>query len=79
MKQIGAYEAKVHLSELLDQVAQGETILITKKGKPVAKMVPVESDEWTWEKIVHRLYQLRKNVKPGTPSIREMIEEGRRF
>ncbi|WP_041304409.1 type II toxin-antitoxin system Phd/YefM family antitoxin [Kyrpidia tusciae] len=74
-----AYEAKVHLAELLDQVARGETIIITKKGKPVAKMVPIEQDPWTLDHIIQRLHRLRSEVQPGFPSIREMIEEGRRF
>jgi antitoxin (DNA-binding transcriptional repressor) of toxin-antitoxin stability system len=31
-------EAKAHLSELTDKAAQGETVIITKRGKPVAQM-----------------------------------------
>ena len=37
---IGAYEAKTHLSELLEKVEAGEEITITKHGVPVAKLVP---------------------------------------
>ncbi len=36
---VGAFEAKTHLSQLLDQVAQGEEITITRHGEPVAKLV----------------------------------------
>ena len=43
MVEVGAYEAKTHLSSLLDRVAQGETITITKHGVPVAELRPVES------------------------------------
>ena len=39
LSSIGAYEAKVHFSELLERVATGEEILITKHGNPVARMV----------------------------------------
>jgi prevent-host-death family protein len=37
---IGAYEAKAKLSELLDRVEQGEQIVITRHGKPIARLVP---------------------------------------
>ena len=42
-----AYDAKAKLSALLDQVEeQGETIIITRHGKPVAKVVPFEAAPW---------------------------------
>jgi prevent-host-death family protein len=40
MTTIGALEAKTRLSELLDRVAQGEEIVITRDGKPAARLVP---------------------------------------
>ena len=40
MKQLGAYEAKTHLSRLLDEVEKGESFAITKHGRPVALLVP---------------------------------------
>ena len=40
IKEIGAFEAKTHLSRLLDEVAGGETIYITKHGKRVAELRP---------------------------------------
>ena len=40
MQVVGAYEAKTHLSRLLDEVAKGETITITRHGVPVAMLVP---------------------------------------
>lgn len=43
MKTIGAFDAKTHLSDLLDQVARGESFLITKRGKPMASLSPVHS------------------------------------
>ena len=42
MAKVGAYEAKTHLPALLDQVAKGEQITITKHGVPVAQLVPVQ-------------------------------------
>lgn len=37
---IGAYEAKTRLADLLDRVQRGEQIIITRHGKPVARLVP---------------------------------------
>ncbi len=41
---LGAYEAKTHLPLLLDRVEGGETITITRQGKPVARLVPAAGD-----------------------------------
>lgn len=43
MKQIGAYEAKVHLGQLLDLVQAGETLEITRHGVPIARLVPADA------------------------------------
>ena len=43
-KIVGAYEAKKHLSELLERVQAGEEITITRHGAPVAKLVPVKKE-----------------------------------
>ena len=40
MREIQASEAKTHLPQLLDEVERGETILITRHGRPVARLVP---------------------------------------
>jgi len=81
MDSIGAFEAKTHLAELLDRVARGEKITITRHGVPAAMLIPVEEKQ---EKITHReivegMRALRKKVKQSKISVREMIEEGRRF
>jgi prevent-host-death family protein len=41
MKTVNIHEAKTHLSRLLEGVAQGESFVIAKSGKPVAKVVPI--------------------------------------
>ncbi|NJK91526.1 MAG: type II toxin-antitoxin system Phd/YefM family antitoxin [Blastochloris sp.] len=38
--EVGAFEAKTHLSRLLDQVEQGALVTITRHGKPVAQLMP---------------------------------------
>jgi prevent-host-death family protein len=42
METVGAFEAKTHLSALLERVERGESITITRHGTPVARLVPVE-------------------------------------
>jgi len=41
MKQVSLYEAKTHLSKLVDEAAAGEVILIAKNGKPMARLSPI--------------------------------------
>jgi prevent-host-death family protein len=41
MKQVGIFEGKTHFSALVDDASRGESTLITRKGKPVARIVPV--------------------------------------
>ena len=41
MSQIGAFEAKTHLSELLDRVEAGEELVIARHGQPIARLVPM--------------------------------------
>jgi prevent-host-death family protein len=81
MEIVGAFDAKTHLSALLDRVARGEKITITRHGVPAAMLVPVaEADSaLTHEQIVAGMRALRKRVKRDTMSVREMIQEGRRF
>jgi prevent-host-death family protein len=42
MKHVGIFEAKTHLSSLLDEVEKGGEVTITRHGKPVARLVPAE-------------------------------------
>lgn len=81
MESIGAFEAKTHLSALLDRVAQGESITITRHGVPAAILTPIAGAEakMSHKEIVEGMRALRRRVKPGKMTVREMIEEGRRF
>jgi prevent-host-death family protein len=44
IRNIGAFEAKTHLSELLDQVSRGRVYRITKRGRPVAELRPIATE-----------------------------------
>ena len=81
MKTIGAFEAKTHLATLLDRVAKGETITITRHGVPAAVLAPIAQgpQKLSHKEIVDGMRALRKRVKPGKMSVREMVNEGRRF
>jgi prevent-host-death family protein len=81
METVGAFDAKTHLSALLDRVARGERITITRHGVPAAMLVPAgeAGPRLTHEEIVEGMRALRKRVKPDTMSVREMVNEGRRF
>jgi prevent-host-death family protein len=80
METVGAFEAKTHLAALLDRVAKGEKITITRHGIPAAVLVPVVEIEakLSHKEIVDGMRALRKRVKTDDMSIRDMISEGRR-
>ena len=82
MQSIGAYEAKTHLPRLLDRVAQGESVTITRHGHPVAQLVPVENEARRdrAQQAAQRI--LERRARLGRTSISELIEtlhEGHRF
>ena len=80
MHTIDVGEAMTNLDELLDRVAQGEEICIARHGKPVARLVPdagpAPSDI---RAAIAVIKELRKGRTLGGITIRELIEEGRRF
>ncbi|RLD99371.1 MAG: type II toxin-antitoxin system prevent-host-death family antitoxin [Aquificota bacterium] len=77
MDRIGAYEAKTRFSSLLEEVAKGKKVLITKRGKPVAQLVPVESRDL--DETIKEILDFRRKHSLKGLSLKEMIEEGRRF
>ncbi len=80
MKHLGAYEAKTHLSRLLDEVEHGESFAITKHGRPVALLVPATSGAtgMTVAAAIDGLRQFRTGRSLGGVSPRELINDGRR-
>lgn len=88
MATIGAFEAKTHLSQLLERVEAGEQFTITRHGRPVAKLMPVtvaEDGEQARARRLAAIEALRKlsaGVRLNPPgkkklTIRQLIEEGR--
>ncbi len=75
---LGAYEAKTHLSSLLDRVAQGEEFTITKHGVPVARLVPVATrSNADVRAAIQAIRELRKGNRLGGLKVRDLIEQGR--
>lgn len=80
MRTVGAFEAKTRFSELLDQVAAGKKIAITRHGRRVAMLTPAR-DEKRPEDIRRRraeIRSLRKGVKLGGLTIKELVVAGRK-
>jgi prevent-host-death family protein len=83
MRSIGSYEAKTHLPRLLGQVEKGETITITRRGKPIALLSPAhEVPQRDLKALIaeFRAYskeQARNHEALSAREIKEMIEEGR--
>ncbi len=46
MDRIGVRELRQHASRYLERVAHGETLEVTDRGRPVARLVPITSDVW---------------------------------
>ena len=79
MDSVGAYEAKTHLPKLLERVAKGDHITITKHGVPVAVLQPYDPDKNVDIKaVISALREFREGNRLAGLSIREMIEAGRR-
>jgi len=77
---VGAYEAKTHLSELLEKVESGEEITITKHGVPVAKLVPVKKEASAEERVaaIERIQKLASGLSLGGLKVKDLLSEGRR-
>jgi prevent-host-death family protein len=80
MAEIGAFEAKNTFGDLLDRVERGEEIIITRRGKPVARLAPLGEnfDRRAALEAVARIRERRKGVTLGGISVRELIDEGRK-
>jgi prevent-host-death family protein len=78
-KQIGAFEAKTKLPELLRQVQAGKRFTITNRGIPVAELGPPAPGEKPGAKAAIEAFQAFRKANPvgHKVNIRELIEDGR--
>jgi prevent-host-death family protein len=81
MREIQASEAKTHLPRLLDEVENGETLIITRHGRAIARIVPEKSRHQQEIDEAHaRILEVRKRTKRVT--VEELLsarDEGRKY
>ena len=78
-KSIGSFDAKTHLARILEEVQRGAEYIITKRGRPVARLVQFKAgdDMIKLKDIIREFGRVRNSVKEGV-RIRDYINEGRR-
>ncbi len=80
MTSVGAYEAKTHLPRLLDRVERGECLTITRHGRPVAQLVPVDGDREQAKAAAARIVERRQRLKRAPlEELIDSIHEGHRY
>ncbi len=76
---VSSFDAKTHLSQLLQEVEKGQSITITRRGKPIARLVPAQQEtDLSVDQIVADLGAIRNSVK-GTCDVKELIRDGRKY
>jgi len=80
MKEVGACEAKTHLPHLLREVEAGQTIVITRHGKPIARLVAARADDKTDVREAIARIKAARRERAGIPieEIIASIHEGHR-
>jgi prevent-host-death family protein len=77
---VGIFEAKQKLSQLVARAAQGEEIVITRRGKGQARLVPMPAERAQTLKEIFDSIRSRPRINlPKGVTIKSLIEEGRRF
>lgn len=80
MAEVGAFEAKTNLPQLLKRVQAGERFVITRHNHPVAELIPFrERDRGRVRDAIDELKAFQKTHRLDGLSVRQMIEEGRRY
>ncbi len=78
MLEIGVYEARTKFSELLDRVAKGEKLIITRRGVPVAVIAPVSLHKSRKvDEVIEEIKKFRKKRRLKGLDIKQLIQEGR--
>jgi prevent-host-death family protein len=80
MREVGAFEAKNTLESLLDLVATGQEVVITRRGRPVARLVPHDGsmDREKAHQAIADIISLRRGKTLGSANtLRNLIAEGR--
>jgi prevent-host-death family protein len=80
MSTVGAFEAKTNFSALLERVERGEQIVITRRGKPVARLIGIERPKRDdGRALLARFKAARAGAKLGDLSWKELRDAGRKY
>lgn len=80
MAEIGAFEAKTHLPQLLQRVEAGERFIITRHSRPVAELVPFQSqDSGKVQSAIDALKEFQKTHSLDGLSVRTIVEKARKY
>lgn len=77
MQTVGAFEAKAKIAELLDRVAAGESVLITRRGAAAALLVPPDAAHHDRLRAMEAVRTLRARCRTGKIDIEALIAEDR--
>lgn len=79
MQTIQASEAKTHFLRILDDIEHGESVIVTRHGKRIARIIPeIEIDQERVQKAFESILEIRKRTKPvSLEEILSMRDEGR--
>jgi prevent-host-death family protein len=79
METMSSCEARARFSEIIERAQIGESTVITKRGRVVAKIVPAKAAEWDRSAVLDEAEAFRRRVKiKGLIDMRASIDEGRR-
>ena len=80
MKTASMREVQHHLSEIIDRVSQGEEVTITRRGRPVARLLPARKTQkrMEWPDFEARMREDFPDGPPAGKPPSELISEGRK-
>ena len=81
MEKLSVFEAKARFSELVSRAEEGKQTVITKRGKPVARVVPereARSERWDRSEAIDKIIEFSKSCRTRRRvNLQKLIEEGR--
>ena len=81
MEKLSVFEAKARFSEVISRAESGKQTVITKHGKPVARVVPDKAkkpEQWDRSEVIDRIMKFSRNCRTRRKvDLQELIEEGR--
>ncbi|GJL55065.1 MAG: antitoxin [Nitrospirales bacterium] len=80
MPEVGAYDAKTHLPQLLERTQKGEHFVITKHGRPVAELVPVtRTDGEAVRRTISNIRVFRETLRKRGMQMQRLLKKGERL